>query len=132
MKILILTSDFSNIPVVILDEMNRLNKSYPMCRYGEIINFVEQNAIASSYDEMNTYVNNKPNSKIYKIMDYNEGGSLYCGFNANGYIGYFKIIEIDTTKRHMIKNAHIGEEIITLPEHDCIDETANLWVERKN
>lgn len=132
MKILIFMSNLPNVPSVVFDKMAELNKTYPSCRYGEIIHFIENRAIASSYNEIHKHIDAKSNDKIYKIMDYKDGGSLFYGFDKNGKIRYFKIIEINTSKRYMIKKQPIGEELIELPEYDCISETANLWVERNS
>lgn len=123
-KVMIFPSYGGQIPKPIFTEMERLNKSFPDNRYGDIIDFIERTAIPfNDTITIEEYIKNNPdvlvkikNTYIGKATDYN-------------YLVKAEVIEIDTDKPWMITEYDGAESIAPVPVFKCINTKLNMYVQ---
>lgn len=125
MKVLLFTGYGTNFVTPEMEKIMKKN-TYPKNRIGEIIDYIEKNAITAKLEDYDKLVEilKKNKNQIYKIVGKT---TKYIIWNDDiQWTCSFQIVEVDISKRWRIRD-YDGAEHIEYLDYKLIDKEMNYY-----
>ncbi len=133
MKILLFTSFGGPVPDFITNFCKETDSKSHFCRFGEIIDKIEAEAVTDISDVTVSDLRRIPNA-IYRRLSYSKDETFiksvttYVGWcSTNNNAAFVDIVDYDETKRYVISNYDGSESLECLDDYICIDKEHNIW-----
>lgn len=128
MKMLIFSALGGIKPDIVMKKLRSSGASYPECRTGNILNILEEISVKTTDVTDGTYFDWCKNNPERLIKSPNGEEVNYYGWcSASDTMSKVTVVDVDVTKRWVIKEYLGMEELQELPEYTCISSRLNLY-----
>lgn len=114
------------------DAIKQFNaKGFPENRYGEVVDFIENNCKILKGDFTDLRQICEANKNVLYHLEYSDNINnfeTYLGWDSETHcVVCVRVVPIDLDKKYVIEEYDGAEELVEVPTYKCIDKTINLF-----